>query len=79
MLTAGRLRYLSVKHTPFRVMRNRAAYVRRLDCGVDLFGGGFLLADDGLLAEAERAAAERAAVHVIELSDREKEIIKRLS
>ena len=73
VLTAGRLNYLTVHHTPFKVLRDRAAFVRRLDYGTELFGGGFLLADGDALA-----AAERAAAHVITLSEREKNIIKGL-
>ena len=41
-----------------------------------IFGGGFLLSDD---AAAERAAAERAAAHKWKLSERELEIVSRLS
>ena len=83
VLTAGRLQYLTVHHTPFKVLRNRAAFVGRLDCGMELFGGGFLLADGDALAAAERAAAERAAAeraaaNVLTLSEREKNIIKEL-
>ena len=78
VLTSGRLRYLAVHHTPFKVLRKRAEFVKILDCGTDLFGGGYLIADGDALAAAERAAAERAAAHVIELSEREKNIIKEL-
>ena len=41
-----------------------------------IFGGGFLLSDD---AAAERAAAERAAAHKWKLSERELEIVRKLS
>ena len=93
VLTAARLEYLTVHHTPFKVMRKSAAFVGKLDLGLELFGGGFFLARSLMLAAAERAAAERAAAeraaaeraaaeraaaHVIELSDREKAIIKEL-
>ena len=78
VLTAGRLNFLAVHHTPFKVMRKSAAFVRELDSGARLFGGGFFLARSLMLAAAERAAAERAAAHVITLSEREKIIIKEL-
>lgn len=83
VLTSGRLQYLTVHHTPFKVMRKRSSFVRKLDCGTHLFGGGFLIADGDKLAAAERAAAERAEAeraeaHKIELSDREKDLIKQL-
>ena len=77
ILTSGRLQYLATHHTPFKILRNRAAYAGTLDCGTRLFGG-YLIADGDALAAAERAAAERAAALKIELSDREKDLIKQL-
>ena len=53
----------------FAVRRGDAAYTHDLD-GYKCFGGCFLL--------SERAAAERAAAIPIELSEREKAIIRGL-
>ena len=57
-VTSAGLNYLAVHHVPFKVARRDALFVHRLDCGVSLFGGAFLLSPR---AEAERAAAEREA------------------
>ena len=75
-ITAGGLNYLAVHHTPFKVMKRDAIFIRRLDCGVALFGGGFLLSPEAAAerAAAERAAAERAAAEVLTLSDRERKL-----
>ena len=78
--------YLTVHHVPFTVRRAEAVFVRRLDNYADgIFGGGYLLSPRAAAeraaaerAAAERAAAERAAANKIELSDREKEIIRGL-
>ena len=70
-ITAAGVNYLAVHHTPFKVMKRDAVFIRRLDCGVELFGGGFLLTPR---AAAERAAAERAAAFVISLSARERKL-----
>ena len=52
----------------FAVRHGAAAFVRRMDAQdkESIFGGGLLL--------SERAAAERAAAHVFELSPREREL-----
>ena len=50
--------------------RNEAVFVRKIDAGKGIFGGGVLM--------SERMAAERMAAECYELSEREKEIIKRL-
>ena len=75
-ITAAGLNYLAVHHTPFKVRKADALFIRRLDCGVELFGGGFLLAPRAAAerAAAERAAAERAAAQVLSLSARELEL-----
>ena len=58
--------YLTVHHVPFTVRRAEAVFVRRLDNYADgILGGGYLL-------------SPRAAANKIELSDREKEIIRGL-
>ena len=73
ILTSGRLNYLAVHNTPFRILKDEAVVVRDLDCGMKLYGSGLLISCGDRLA-----AAERAAAHVIELSEREKNIIKQL-
>ena len=74
VITAAAINYLSVHHTPFKVRREDVAFIRELDAqkseGKALFGGGFIL--------SERAAAERAAAHVWQLSEREKELQRML-
>lgn len=65
-VTSAGLNYLAVHHVPFKVARRDALFVHRLDCGVSLFGGAFLL--------SPRAAAERAAAERIMLSARELEL-----
>ena len=71
VLTAAALNYLSVHGEPFRVSPESAAFVRVLDAqkpaGKSIFGGGLLLSD--------RAAADRAAAIIWQLSDRERMII----
>lgn len=79
------LNYLAVHHTPFRVKREEAVFIRSIDAqretGKSIFGGGFLLSARAAAerSAAERAAAERAAqeitqAHVWELSDRERKL-----
>ena len=64
----------------YRVKKTEAAFIGALDAqkatGKAVFGGGLLLSEK---AAAERAAAERAAATRWALSDREKEIQRRLS
>ena len=90
VITAAAINYLAVHHTPYRLKREDALFIRRLDAqgGTDkaLFGGGFLLTERAAAeraaaerAAAERAAAERAAVHRWELSPREIELQKLLA
>lgn len=50
--------------------RNEAVFIRKIDAGKAIFGGGVLM--------SERMAAERMAAERYELSEREKEIVKRL-
>ena len=65
VLTAARAQWLAAHGTTLRVRRCDACKVTKLDAqdGKAIFGGGLLL--------SERAAAERAAAEVFELSDRE--------
>ena len=76
VVTSANLGYLAVHGTAFRVRRGECAFIRKLDAGPDIFGGGLLLTERAAAerAAAERAAAERAAAHVFELSDRERTI-----
>ena len=83
--TAARLNWLSIHGEPFRIRRSDAFFIRALDCGINLFGDGFLLSERAAAeraaaerAAAERAAAERAAAERAVLSDREKALQKRL-
>jgi len=81
LVTGARMQYLAAHHVPHTVRRADAVFVRRLDnYPGSIYGGGFLLSERAAAerAAAERAAAERAAALRIELSDREREIIKRL-
>lgn len=64
--TAARLNWLGIHGEAFRVRRSDAVFIRDLDCGVNLFGGAWLL--------SERAAAEPAV-----LSDRERAMQQALS
>ena len=72
-ITAAGANYLAVHHTPYTLKKDDAVFISRLDCGTELFGGGFLLSERAAAerAAAERAAAERAAAHVLKLSPRE--------
>ena len=91
VLTGARMQYLAAHHTPLTVRRADAAFVNRLDnYPAGIYGGGFLLSERAAAeraaaeraaaerAAAERAAAERAAAKRITLTDREREIVKRL-
>ena len=70
-LTGARMNYLAIHHTPHTVRRSEATFIRRLDnYPGGIFGGCFLI--------TERAAAERAAAHRVELSASEREIVRRL-
>ena len=82
--TAAQLNQLSAKGQYFTLDEKDVVFARTLDnAKKGVFGACFLLSEK---AAAERAAAERAAAeravndetHYIELSEREKEIIKGL-
>ena len=77
ILTAAKVNYLTIHHTPYFLRRGECCFIRNLDnYGKNVFGGGLLLSERAAAerAAAERAAAERAAAYVIELSEREREI-----
>ena len=74
LLTGAGMNRLAAHNTPHTVRRSEAVFVRKLDnYPGGIYGGGFLLSPR---AAAERAAAERAAVRKVELSAREREIVR---
>ena len=79
VVTAARCSYYAAHGTAYRVRPEEAHFVRELDdqarARKTIFGSGFLVSER---AAAERAAAERAAATVWKLSEREKEIIRKL-
>lgn len=90
IVTAALLQRYSKYGVELKIRKSECARISKMDAqkdsGKTIFGGGLLLSDDAALrhekaaqAAAERAAAERAVAHTWELSDREKEIIKKLS
>ena len=72
VLTAAKVGWFSAHHTPYKLNRRECCPISRLDAMHDktIFGGGLLL--------SERAAAERAAAHRWQLSERELKIQKML-
>ena len=74
VVTSTKLSYFSKYGVDFRVRRNESEHIRALDAQKEtkqaIYGSGYLI--------SEKAAAEKAAATVWELSDREKEIIKNL-
>ena len=81
VLTGARMQYLAAHHTPHTVRRSEAAFVRCLDNHPGgIYGGGFLLSERAAAerAAAERAAVKRAAAKRIELTERERAIVKSL-
>ena len=84
VLTGARMQYLASLHVPHTVRRSDVAFMHRLDNYPAPYGGGFLLSDRASAERvaAERVAAERAqsrrAAHKVELSAREREIVKQL-
>ena len=73
--------YMSIHGVDFRVEKEDTFFVRRLDAMKEagkqhgIFGSAFLLSEK---AAAEKAAAEKAAAEEWQLSDREREIVRRL-
>ena len=72
LLSVKSILYFAAHSVPYEVERRETRKVANLDAlrkmGKGVFGGGVLL--------SERAAAERAAAERIELSEREKEIVR---
>ena len=81
IITAARMQYLASHHIPFTVRKSEAVFVRKLDSYPGgLFGGGFLLSERAAAerAAAERAAAGRAVARRCPLSERERDIVRKL-
>ena len=79
VLTAAMLNYLSMHGVEYQVSATDTAAIATLDSQREakktIFGGGFLLSEK---AAAEKAAAEKAAAICWTLSERERNIIKKL-
>lgn len=89
VLTAARIRRIAKYGQSLRIRAEDCAFIRALDsqrgAGKQVFGNGFLLSEKAAAekaaaekAAAEKAAAEKAGAKIWELSEREKEIIRRL-
>ena len=84
IVTAALLKRYSKYGVELKIGKSECVMVSKMDAqkdsGKSIFGSGLLLSDDAALRhkKAARAAAERAAAIEWELSDREKEIIKKL-
>lgn len=80
VITAAMCHKFSNNGIPYTVRRSDAHFTRALDdqrtMGKSIFGGGFLLSHK---AAAEKAAAKKANVHIWEFSEREKQIIEKIS
>ena len=69
--TAARMRAIAKQHIPLKISTADVKYIRKIDERKQaLFGGGFLLSN--------KAAAEKAAAEIYDLSSRELEIIAEL-
>ena len=79
VLTAARIQRIAKYGQSLRIRAEDCAFIRALDSqrgtGKAVFGNGFLLSEK---AAAEKAAAEKAGAKIWELSEMEKEIIRRL-
>lgn len=78
VITSAIIGKIAVRGIDLTIPRDESAFIRRLDCGRKLFGAGLLISER---IAAERLAAERLAAvnkEVIELSPREKEIVRGL-
>ena len=90
VLTAAAASQYSHYGVEYRLEKGDSVFIAAMDAqrgvGKGIFGGGFLLSERAAAeraaaerAAAERAAAERAAAHKWELSERELEIVRKLS
>lgn len=80
VLSAAMLRYMSEHETSLTISREDSYFIRALDAQKEagnngIFGSGYLLSEK---AAAEKAAAEKASATVWELSEREREIVRKL-
>ena len=73
MLTAAKVNWFCVHHTPYKLNRRDCIPIQKLDAmnGKGIFGGGLLL--------NERAAAERAAAIKWQLSERELRMVEMIT
>ena len=84
VVTSTKLSYFSKYGVDFKVRREESERIRALDAQKEIkkviFGSGYLISEKAAAekAAAEKAAAEKAAAARFELSDREKEIVKKL-
>ena len=84
VLTAARIQHIAKYGQSLKIRAEDCAFIRALDsqrgAGKTVFGGGFLLSEKAAAEKvaAEKAAAEKAGAKIWELSEREKEIIRRL-
>ena len=85
VITSARLGELAKKDAKFAIKSEQCTFVRKLDNqdGSALFGGGFLISDGAAKAKAkakaEAEAEAKAEAEKFELSERELEIISKLS
>ena len=84
VVLSTQMSYLSKYGLDFKVSRAESCHIRCLDAQKEfdkaMFGSGYLISEKAAAekAAAEKAAAEKAAATVWSLSDREREIIKKL-
>lgn len=84
VLTAARIQHIAKYGQSLKIRAEDCAFIRVLDsqrdAGKTVFGGGFLLSEKAAAEKvaAEKAAAEKAGAKRWELSERGKEIIRRL-
>ena len=81
LLTGAMVNYMSIHGVEYSLRRSDCTFVRKLDnYSKSIFGGGYLLSEKAAAekAAAEKAAAEKAAAEKVELSERERCIIRRL-
>ena len=79
-MTAAGLQYLSKHGVQFSASLSETERISALDMqkeyGKAIFGNGYLISEQ---KAAEKAAAEKATAYKWDLSEREKEIVRRLS
>ena len=80
VITGATLGRLAVRGINLSFSQKDLHFVRKLDCGLTLFGSGYLLSERAAAerAAAERAAAEKAAAEKAVFSTRELKIIQGL-